>query len=215
MNKIKTSVCALLLGCLGLSVSSCGGTDPNLMNALVIGGASVLGQKLGADATKMALIKAGSSVLTGVIAAKQGAQKGTPQQFAGSYSAQLLTYDAKSKGYLEAGKPVTVSATTTLYVQNGQIGSVSFPAVQANNASMAQVTLTNLVVENNIYKLGDNSTATEGKLTCNGQTYELENAYVELGFGDATSLKYTASIYFNYNEELKQYMYAMNLTFTK
>ena len=205
----KTFTIAAMI-CAGLSFSSCG--DTSLVNALVQTGASVLG---GTDtgSTKYQLVNVGAQVLTGLLANGNGAQQGTKQDYSGAYTAQLLTYG--SNGYQEAGKAASTTATTTLYVQNTGATGITIPAITANGASMTQVSLTNLTAQNGTYKLSDSSTVTEGKLTYNGQTYDLANAYVELTYSGTASCSYTASIYFNYNESKQQYMYAMNVTFKK
>lgn len=209
--KIKNFIFSVMLGGASLSVTSCGGGG-DLLNSLIQTSATVLG---GTDtaSTKYALVNVGAQVLSGLLTNNQGSLNGQEKQFSGAYTAQLLKYDTKSKGYAEAGKAVSTTATSVLYVQDKSL-SISVPAINASGANMTKVGLTNLVATNGIYNLSESSTVTEGKLTYNNQTYDLANAYVELTY-DGTALKYSASIYFNYDEASKQYIYAMNVTFNK
>ncbi len=209
--------------CLGLAVASvsvmsvsCGSTGTGLLNDLLTTGASVLTGTTAdlntSTSTRGQLLNVGATILTQLL--QNGvAQKGTNQQYTGTYTGQLLVYNKSSKQYEYKGSQTTMkNATTTLTVAASSTG-ITMPAISAGNASMTQVSLTNLVATNGVYGLSDSSTVTEGKLTYNGTTYDLANAYVELQYSGTTSCTYSASIYFNYDESLQQYLLAMNVTF--
>lgn len=216
MNKAKSAVFSLLLAGISVSMVGCGANDAQVLNMILASSAQQGGISqvtTGNSSTKTALIRAGLAVLSGLVQNHQAKQTGTPQTYQGAYTAQLLTWSAQAGGYVES-KAVSTTATSTLYISNNGLG-ISMPAITANGAAMTQVTLTNLVANGQLYKLGDNSMATEGKMTLNGKTYDLANAYVELAYSGTEALQYSASIYFDLDESIDQYRYAINLTFKK
>ncbi len=208
----------------GMSVTSVScGSGGNILGDLLTTSASILAGGTtetlagytGSSSTKSQLITAGATVLTQVVGNMlQGAGEagGITQQYTGTYTGQLLVYNKSAKQYENTGKLVTKSnATTTLIVGSTSTG-ITMPTITAGDATMSQVTLTNLVATNGVYGLSEQSTVTEGKLTYKNQSYDLANAYVELKY-DNSSCEYSASIYFNYDESTKQYLQAMNVTF--
>lgn len=212
MKKFRNLTLSLAIAGMSIASVSCGTTGTDLLNSLLTTGTSMaVGSMASNNSTKSQLITAGAQVLTQILTNRSAVQKGTSQTYNGTYTAQLLTFNKSAKNFQNSGSLVTKSATTTLVVNNASTG-ITMPAITAGNASMTQVTLTNLVATNGVFGLSDNSTVTEGKLTYGGTTYDLSNAYVELTYNQ-TSCSYSASIYFNYDETLQQYMLAMNVTF--
>ena len=213
MKTFKTIVLSLSIMSVSITSVSCGEVGAGLLSNLVANGANTGAAQTntGATSTKTQLIMAGAGLLQQLL---QGNKEmaGKKQTYEGTYTAQLLSYDAKSKGYLNNGAEKSMKATTTLTIGSSAV-AISMPAIATDKGSMTQVTLTNLVATNNVYALSDNSTVTEGKLTVGGKTYDLANAYVQLTVNGTTSCAYTASIYFDFNEASQQYMHAMNLTF--
>lgn len=211
MKSFKTIALSLSVASMGVLSSSCGSVGTELLTNLVNTGNAMAASKAGnGTSTKSQLIMAGASILQQLMQGKDMA--GQKQTYEGTYTAQLLVYDAKSKGYLNEGELKTTKATTTLTIGKSAV-AISMPAIATNKGSMTQVTLTNLVATNNVYGLGDESRVTEGKLTVGSNTYDLANAYVELTINGTTSCAYTASIYFEFDEASQQYLKVMNVTF--
>lgn len=154
----------------------------------------------------------GAALLSGILSNMNNAKmNANAKEYTGAYTAQLLVYKAESKGYVAAGKAVSMTANSAVAAGASAL-TLSIPAVTAGNAQMTKVTITNLTATDNVYGLSDNSTCLEGKLTFEGKTFDLANAYIQLSYSPA-SVAYTASIYFDYNQAGDYYNYAMNVTF--
>ncbi|MBQ0049171.1 MAG: hypothetical protein KBT12_02885 [Bacteroidales bacterium] len=227
MKTIKIS--ALCFG-MALMTASCGTTGTDILSSVLSAGlgaqtgqqatgavgASTTNSLITGNSTGAQLGRLGVQVLTTYLTnrsqAKANMQKGTAQTYQGTYTAQLLV--TQNGNYVNSGNPTTATTSTTLVVGSETVG-VSFPAITAGGASMSQVTLNNLSANQGVYGVTTNSTCTEGTLTYGGKTYDLANAYVELQYNGTSSLVYSASIYFDLNQQTGHYNYAMNLTFKK